>query len=37
MQTDASDGNAAALARMQTVLDATLPAFMRGTGDGVKR
>ncbi|MES2692546.1 MAG: exosortase/archaeosortase family protein [Verrucomicrobiota bacterium] len=27
MQTDASDGEAAALARMQAVLDATLPAF----------
>jgi EpsI family protein len=29
MQTDASDGEAAALARMQTVLDGTLPAFQR--------
>lgn len=29
MQTDARDGEAAALARMQTVLDATLPAFQR--------
>jgi hypothetical protein len=27
MQTDASDGEAAALARMQAVLDRTLPAF----------
>ena len=27
MQTDATDGEAAALARMQTVLDGTLPAF----------
>ncbi|MGH7956158.1 MAG: exosortase-associated EpsI family protein, partial [Opitutaceae bacterium] len=29
MQTDARDGEAAALARMQTVLDGTLPAFQR--------
>ena len=29
MQTDASDGEAAALARMQAVLDATLPAFQK--------
>jgi hypothetical protein len=29
MQTDATDGDAAALARMQTVLDGTLPAFQR--------
>lgn len=29
MQTDASDGEAAALARMQTVLDGTLPVFQR--------
>ena len=29
MQTDARDGEAAAIARMQTVLDATLPAFQR--------
>jgi exosortase/archaeosortase family protein len=31
MQTDASDGEAAALARMQTVLDGTLPSFQRVT------
>jgi hypothetical protein len=29
LQTDASDGEPAALARMQAVLDATLPAFQR--------
>jgi hypothetical protein len=29
MQTDASDGEENALARMQAVLDATLPAFQR--------
>jgi hypothetical protein len=29
MQTDASDGEAAALARMQSVLNETLPAFQR--------
>lgn len=29
MQTDAADGDAAALARMQAVLDGTLPAFQR--------
>jgi exosortase len=29
MQTDASDGEAAALARMQTILDGTLPVFQR--------
>jgi hypothetical protein len=29
MQTDARDGEAAALARMQSVLDGTLPAFQR--------
>ena len=29
MQTDASDGEAAALARMQSVLEATLPVFQR--------
>jgi EpsI family protein len=29
IQTDAADGEAAALARMQTVLDATLPSFQR--------
>lgn len=32
MQTDATDGEAAALARMQTVLDATLPAFQPKLG-----
>ncbi len=32
MQTDASDGEAAALARMQAVLDGTLPAFQRPRG-----
>lgn len=39
MQTDASDGEAAALARMQAVLDATLPFFQRPpekSGDGKK-
>jgi EpsI family protein len=30
MQTDAADGEAAGLARMQAVLDGTLPAFQRG-------
>jgi len=29
MQTDAVDGEAAALARMKTVLEATLPTFQR--------
>ena len=29
MQTDATDGEAAALQRMQAVLDATLPAFQK--------
>jgi len=29
MQTDAADGEAAALARMQAVLDGTLPVFQR--------
>ncbi len=32
MQTDASDGEAAALARMQAVIDQTLPVFQRETG-----
>lgn len=39
MQTDASDGEAAALARMQAVLDGTLPFFQRPAekgGDGKK-
>jgi hypothetical protein len=30
MQTDGADGEAAALARMQAVLDGTLPAFQQG-------
>ena len=29
MQTDARDGEAAAIARMQSILDGTLPAFQR--------
>jgi hypothetical protein len=35
MQTDANDGEAAALARMQAVLDGTLPAFQRPRGQAV--
>ena len=34
MQTDVVDGEAAALARMQAVLDGTLPAFQRVPGEG---
>jgi len=34
MQTDARDGEAAALARMQAVLDQTLPVFARGAAAG---
>jgi EpsI family protein len=36
MQTDARDGEAAALARMQTVLDATLPSFQSPRTGGAK-
>jgi EpsI family protein len=37
MQTDATDGEAAALARMQSVLDGTLPAFQRPLGRAASR
>jgi len=37
VQTNALDGEAAALARLQTVLDQTLPAFQRPPGPAARR